>query len=74
MGDTGGVSITQATAEVFATAIKSLKRRERETLFERPPEEATFSRDFACISALTTRRRQPRQPFPRTLKRLSVRA
>ncbi len=55
------MSVTQATAEVFVTAIKSLKRREREAVFERLLADEKLSDDFAEAMALEKRRRQLRR-------------
>jgi hypothetical protein len=68
------MSEAQATAEVFVTAIKSLKRREREAVFERLLADEELSEDFADSLILETRRYQPRQSFRQVLKELNIRA
>jgi len=57
------MSATEATAEVFVTAFKSLKRREREAVFERLLADDQVSEELADTLALEARRHQPRQPF-----------
>jgi hypothetical protein len=68
------MSATEATAEVYVTAFKSLKRREREAVFERLLTDASLSADLADTLALEARRQQPRQSFRQTLKELNIRA
>ena len=68
------MSEAQATAEVFVTATKSLKRREREVVFERLLADEELSEDFADSAILETRRRQPHRPFRQVLKKLNIRA
>jgi hypothetical protein len=67
------MSAAQATAEVFVTAFKSLKRREREAVFERLLADDDLSEDIADTLALEARRHQPRQSFRQTLKELNIR-
>jgi len=67
------MSATEATAEVFVTAFKSLKRREREAVIERMLADEELSEDLADTLALETRRHQPRQPFRQVLKELNLR-
>jgi hypothetical protein len=67
------MSAAQATAEVFVTAFKSLKRREREAVFERLLADEELSEDIADTLALEARRHQPRQSLRQTLKELNIR-
>jgi hypothetical protein len=67
------MSAAQATAEVFITAFKSLKRHEREAVFQRLLADKDLSEDFADTFALEARRHQPRQSFRQTLKELNIR-
>jgi hypothetical protein len=67
------MSAAQATAEVFITAFKSLKRREREAVFQRLLADKDLSADFADTFALEARRDQPQQSFRQTLKELNIR-
>jgi hypothetical protein len=57
------MSAADATAEVFVTAFKSLKRRRR---------EAVLVRMMADTIALEARRREPRHSFRPTLKELKI--
>ena len=68
------MSAAQATAEIFVTAFKSLKRREREAVFERMLTDEKISEDLADTLALEARRQQPRQSFRQTLKDLNISA
>ena len=66
------MSATEATAEVFFTAFKSLKRREREAVFDRILSDEKLSEALADTLALESRRHQPRQSFRQTLKELNI--
>ncbi len=66
------MSAAQATAEIFVTAFKSLKRREREAVFERMLTDEDISEDLADTLALESRRQQPRQSFRQALKELKI--
>ena len=68
------MSAAQATAEIFVTAFKSLKRPERAAVFERMLTDEDISEDLADTLALEARRHQPRQSFRQTLKELKIRA
>ena len=68
------MSATEATAEVFVTAFKSLKPRQREAVLERMLEDEDISSDIADMLALEARRHQPRQPFRQALKELGIKA
>jgi len=68
------MSATEATAEVFVTAFKSLKPRQREAVLERMLEDEDISTDIADTLALEARRHQPRQPFRQALKELGIKA
>jgi len=66
------MSSAQATAEVFVTAFKSLKRRQREEVLERILTDAELSEDLADTMALESRRREPRHSFRRMLQDLKI--
>ena len=68
------MSATEATAEVFVTAFKSLKPRQREAVLERMLEDEDISSDIADTLALEARRHQLRQPFRQALKELGIKA
>ena len=68
------MSATEATAEVFVTAFKSLKPRQREAVLERMLSDTALAEDIADTLALEARRHQPRQPFRQVLKELNLRA
>jgi hypothetical protein len=66
------MSAAQATAEVFVTAFKSLKRNQREAVLERMLTDEELSEDLADTLALESRRHQPRQSFGQVLKELKI--
>ena len=66
------MSAADATAEVFVTAFKSLKRRQREAVLERMIADDELSEDLADTMALEARRREDRQPFRQTLRELNI--
>ena len=68
------MSATEATAEVFVTAFKSLKPRQREAVLERMLADEELSADIADTVALETRRHQPRQSFRQALKEMGIKA
>jgi hypothetical protein len=57
------MSTAEATVEVFVTAYKSLKPREREAILARMLNDKELSEDIADTLALEARRQQPRQSF-----------
>ncbi len=68
------MSAVEATAEVFVTAFKSLKPRQREAVLERMLEDKDISSDIADTLELEARRHQPRQPFRQVMKELGITA
>ena len=67
------MSATEATAEVFVTAFKALKRREREAVLEKLVADVRLAEDLADTLALEARRHQPHQPLRDAFKDLKVR-
>jgi hypothetical protein len=67
------MSATEATAEIFVTAFKALKRREREAVLERIIADTKLAEDLADTLALESRRQQPRDSFRNVLKELKIR-
>jgi hypothetical protein len=68
------MSTAEATAEVFVTAFKSLKPRQREAVLDRMLADKELSADLADTLKLESRRHQPRQPFRQVLKELGIKA
>ena len=66
------MSAIEATAEVFVTAFKSLKPRQREAVLTRMLTDVELSEDIADMVALEARRHQPRQSFRQALKELKI--
>lgn len=66
------MSATEATAEIFFTAFKALKRPQREAVLERMLADEQLSEDLADTLALEARRHQPRQSFRQALKELKI--
>ena len=54
------MSATEATAEIFVTAFKALKRKEREGVLQKLIADREFSDDLGDSLALEARRDQPR--------------
>jgi hypothetical protein len=67
------VSATEATAEIFVTAFKALKRKEREAVLQKLVTDAELADDLADTLALESRRDQPRTPLRNVLKDLRIR-
>ena len=67
------MSATEATAEVFVTAFRALKRREREAVLEKLLADGDLAQDLADTLALESRRHQPREPARKVLKGLGIR-
>ena len=57
------MSATEGTAEVFVTAFKSLKPRQREAVLERMLADDELSADITDTVALELRRQQPASLF-----------
>jgi hypothetical protein len=68
------MSATEATAEVFVTAFKALKRKEREAVLQKLFSDARLAGDLEDTLALEARRSQPRTPLRDALKDLRIRA
>ena len=68
------MSTTEATAEIFVTAFKALKPRQREAVLHRMLEDESISADIADTLALESRRHQPRQPFREVLNEMGIKA
>jgi len=62
-----------ATAEIFVTAFKSLKRRQRGAVLERMLADDELAEDLADTVALEARRREPRHSFHQSLNELNMR-
>ena len=67
------MSATEATAEIFVTAFKALKRKEREAVLRKLVADAELANDLADTLALEARRNQPRTPLRDALKDLRIR-
>ena len=64
---------TEATADVFLTAFRALKRRERDAVMEKILADTELAEDVADTLALEARRRQPRESFRAALRELDLR-
>ena len=67
------MSATEATAEVFVTAFKALKRKERDAVLKRLVADTELAEDLADTLALEARRAQPRTSLRSALKDLRIR-
>ena len=68
------MSATEATAEIFVTAFKALKPKQREAVSRKLAAEAELADDLADTIALEARRHQPQTPLRDVLKDLRIRA
>ena len=68
------MSAIEATAEVFVTAFKTLKPRQRQAVLTRMLTDEELSADIADTLALEARRHQPCQSFRQALKALKISA
>jgi hypothetical protein len=66
------MSATEATAEIFVTAFKALKPKQREAVLQKLVADAEVAEDLADTLALESRRRQPRTPLRDVLKDLRI--
>ena len=67
------MSATEATAEIFVTAFKALKPKEREAVWQKLVTDPKLGEDLADTLALEARRRQPRESFREAMKTLKIR-
>lgn len=67
------MSASEATAEIFVTAFKALKRKERDAVLQKLVADAELAADLADTLALEARRAQPRTPLRQVLKDLRIR-
>lgn len=65
---------TEATAEIFMTAFKALKSKQREAVLQKLVADAELADDLADTLALEARRHQPHTPLRDVLKDLRIRA
>lgn len=57
------MSKTQATAEVFLTALRALSKKEREAVFARIADDAELREDLLDLALIAERRHEPSRPF-----------
>lgn len=68
------MSATEATAEIFMTAFKALKPKQREAVLQKLVADVELADDLADTLVLEARRHQPRTPLRDVLKDLRIRA
>jgi hypothetical protein len=68
------MSATAATAEIFVTAFKAMKPKQREAVWQKLVADAGLADDLADTLALEARRHQPHTPLRDALKDLRIRA
>lgn len=54
---------SQATAEVFYTALKALPKSERDAVLVRIAKDRSISRDLMDLASIAQRRNEPSRPF-----------
>jgi hypothetical protein len=57
------MTASQATAEVFLTALRALPKEERQAILARITEDAELRGDLADLAIFTKRRDEPSRPF-----------
>jgi hypothetical protein len=67
------MSATEATAEIFVTAFKALKPKQREAVLQKLVADAELADDLADTLTLEARRHQSRTPLREALKDLRIR-
>lgn len=68
------MSATEATAEIFVTAFKALKPKQREAVLQKLVADEELAEDLADTLAVEARRHQPHMPLRDVLKDLRIRA
>ena len=68
-----GMSATEATAEIFVTAFKALKRKQREAVLQKLVADVELAGDLADTLALEARRHQSHTPLREVLTDLRIR-
>jgi hypothetical protein len=61
------MTASQATAEVFMTALRALPKKEREAVLARIANEPDMREDLIDLALVAKRRREPSRPFRRYL-------
>ena len=59
---------SEATAEVFLTALKALTKSERDAVLVRIARDKVLARDLLDLSVIEDRRKEPSRPFREYLK------
>ena len=54
---------TEATAEVFLTALKALPKEERDAVLVRIAQDKEFARDLLDLAVIADRRKEPSRLF-----------
>ena len=54
---------TEATAEVFLTALKALPKSERDAILVRIAHDKEFAHDLRDLVVIANRRQEPSRPF-----------
>ena len=57
------MSVSQATAEVFLTALRALPAEERQAVLARITEDEEWREDLEDLAVFSQRRNEPSRPF-----------
>jgi hypothetical protein len=57
------MTASEATAEVFLTALRALPKKERHAVLSRIAEDDELREDLLDLALLADRRREPSRPF-----------
>ncbi|MCG3129576.1 MAG: hypothetical protein FLDDKLPJ_00310 [Phycisphaerae bacterium] len=53
----------QATADVFVTALRALRKADRDAVLVQIARDKEFAQDVLDLALMTTRRKEPSRPF-----------
>ena len=57
------MTTSQATAEIFITALKALPKKDRESVLLRIVDEKDLRKDLLDLALISKRRKEPSRPF-----------
>lgn len=61
------MTTTQATAEVFLTALRALPKKQRDAVLTRIAEDKGLREDLLDLALIASRRNEPSRPFRKYL-------
>jgi len=61
------MTVSEATAEVFLTALRALPKKERDAVLAGIADDQQFREDLLDLALIAERRHEPSRPFSRYL-------